>query len=508
MRADRTPRGGRRFPERVYVWFLLAAPVLLLALLRLPTLFEPMWYGDEAIFGGIAQDVRAGQTLYADAWDNKPPLIFLTYAGIQATTNTSIFALHLVTSLWVIAAQIVIIAIAWRLYGGLRAAVGGFVFALLLGSPIIEGNLALTEAYMILPASLAVLTCVLAYERPEPDRLPWYLAAGVLLGIAANYKQVAIFDAAAIGGMVLLIERRPLPAVAALGAGFVAPHLVAIAWFAAQGAINDYFYAVVEALGAYRDLADAPSPGQRVGGFAPLVAGIVWMLHWRRAQALGWRHFALVWFGFGFAGATVSSFSWPHYLLQATAPAALLAASIRTPSFDVKAPATAWAMWLPVVAVMSALWVVNVRFADVIRAHDRFEPGEYYARFFDRLTGDITQSEYEYRFDYRIRVVDEVQRAIDDDCCRGTTLFQWSEFAWLYVATGMTNPTPCFTSFMGSQVPDGKTGIMADLRDAPPAYVFIADDAYSEFPQLDRFVDERYEIVKRSDDWRLYGIRE
>ena len=51
----------------------------LLVLLRLPSLFEPAWYGDENIYLTIGQGIRKGMVLYRDITDfpNKPPLIYL-----------------------------------------------------------------------------------------------------------------------------------------------------------------------------------------------------------------------------------------------------------------------------------------------------------------------------------------------------------------------------------------------------------------------------------------------
>ena len=210
----------------------LLLPAVLLAGLRVPSLFEPHGYGDEAIFAAIAHDVLAGQTLYAEAWDNKPPMIFVTYAAIQAAFGAGMFPLHLVATGFVLGAQLAIMATAWRLHGTMRAAIAGCVFALLFGLPILEGNLAFTETFMALPTSLAVLVALLGHERPLGDRLPWYAAAGILLGVAANYKQVAIFDAAALGLMVFAIEDRRLRSAGALALGFALPHVLALVAFA------------------------------------------------------------------------------------------------------------------------------------------------------------------------------------------------------------------------------------------------------------------------------------
>ena len=60
-------------------WVLL---VILFAffLLRLPSLFEPHWYGDEGIYQTIGTAINQGKLLYRDIWDNKPPLLYLVYA--------------------------------------------------------------------------------------------------------------------------------------------------------------------------------------------------------------------------------------------------------------------------------------------------------------------------------------------------------------------------------------------------------------------------------------------
>src|SRR5882724_1735269 len=49
-------------------------------LLRLPSLCEPNWYGDEGIYQVLGRAINHGTLLYSGIWDNKPPLLYLTYA--------------------------------------------------------------------------------------------------------------------------------------------------------------------------------------------------------------------------------------------------------------------------------------------------------------------------------------------------------------------------------------------------------------------------------------------
>ena len=110
MRAPPARHGAS--PPSAALFAALAASTLVFAFaLRYASLFEPRWYGDEGIFAAIAQNMREGRTLYSQAWDNKPPLIFFTYAGIQSMFGTSVFALHLAATISVLATQIIVMAI-------------------------------------------------------------------------------------------------------------------------------------------------------------------------------------------------------------------------------------------------------------------------------------------------------------------------------------------------------------------------------------------------------------
>ena len=64
-------------------WVLIGISTLFF-ILRLPSLIEPYWYGDEGIYQVIAQAINHGHLLYRDIWDNKPPLLYLVYAAANS----------------------------------------------------------------------------------------------------------------------------------------------------------------------------------------------------------------------------------------------------------------------------------------------------------------------------------------------------------------------------------------------------------------------------------------
>ena len=64
-------------------WFLLLTSFLFF-LLRWPSLFEPYWYGDEGVYQAVGILLNNGQSLYSQAWENKPPLLLVIYAILNS----------------------------------------------------------------------------------------------------------------------------------------------------------------------------------------------------------------------------------------------------------------------------------------------------------------------------------------------------------------------------------------------------------------------------------------
>ncbi|MBF6599164.1 MAG: hypothetical protein IVW36_01490 [Dehalococcoidia bacterium] len=487
----------------------IAATFALTFALRFPSFFEPRWYGDEGIFASIAASLRDGRMLYSGVWDNKPPLIFFTYAAIQAVAGVGERPLHIAATMSVLATQAALVAAAALLFGERarpafgRAAVAGVVFALLMGSPLLEGNLALTETFMILPASLAALVFILGERHREAGASPRVLVVvGALIGIAAAYKQVAIFDGLAIAVMVRFRHERALRDLGALAAGFAVPQAALALLFLATGAFGAYWYAIVGSLGMYARLAPSIGVLRRVEELLPPLLVLGWLTYrHQRVGRLGLGWYSLAWLAFAFAGATSSTFGFPHYLQQ-TAPALALAAA------GLPAPRVA-AQELRAVAVVAVAAVfvvitVQAQFGHAFYARKQLSPHWYYAAFVHRQSGEESVSSYESHFDGSVPSLRALQTTIASDGA-GDSAFYWSEAAWIYAQAGLRNPTRYYTSVLGTRVPGARAEIMRDLAARPPAYVAISRQAYRPFPQLESFVTQRYTLIAvRGNDWRLY----
>jgi hypothetical protein len=176
------------------VWFLISAG-LIFFLLRLPSLFEPYWYGDEGIYQALGLGINNGRILYRDIFDNKPPFLYVLYSFF----NSDQFLLRFVSLIFGLISVFLFFTLCKKVLQNQRASfLATISFAILFGLPLIEGNIANAENFMLLFNIAAALLTVKALEKTDNQRFKFLFTAGILLSISFLFKIVAIFDFAVI----------------------------------------------------------------------------------------------------------------------------------------------------------------------------------------------------------------------------------------------------------------------------------------------------------------------
>src|SRR3989344_6687241 len=255
-------------------YLLLASILFLTFILRFPSLFEPFWYGDEGIFAAVARNLNFGGILYQTAWDNKPPVIYITYAAIFKTFGVSMFWLRLITIIVVLSTSALIYEIAKGIFSEKRALVATLIFGTLTSLRLIEGNLSLTEIFMILPISLAMFVVILR----KFDYISLFFA-GILFAVASLYKQVGAFEAAALGIFLFLTAKNFFEFVKkglVLTLGFVIPFGVSVLYFAPKNLVGDYVFAAYTYYRIY--LGESPKYALLINilKFLPIITAIAY----------------------------------------------------------------------------------------------------------------------------------------------------------------------------------------------------------------------------------------
>lgn len=291
-------------------WLGVAAFTLLL---RIPTLAEPRWYYDEAIFTTAAWETSKGMTLYVDVIDLQPPGIhWLGRLLLAAGSGEHHLVNQLVVSGLVTAAAVLTFAIARRWMNIWPATLAGLLTGFGLSLPGLNGNV-LNVEIAALPFFLASL--LVAFS----SRSPMVLLSGALLGVALIFRPSFLVDSVAL--MVPLLssgrkERRLLMA----GLGFTAALAAAAFGLWLEGSLDAYLNVVAPIDRSY--LLDA-----NWGTWTPvyarlLVFGVVAAVAFVRAQTTGGR-FVSLWLPASLAGSTLTPKGYAHFVHEAIPPLAL-----------------------------------------------------------------------------------------------------------------------------------------------------------------------------------------
>ncbi|MBI4097202.1 MAG: phospholipid carrier-dependent glycosyltransferase [Candidatus Levybacteria bacterium] len=465
---------------------------LLFSLLRLPSLIEPYWYGDEGIYETIGIALRSGRELYSGIWDNKPPLLYLVYAVF----NGDQFGVRLASLLSGLAAVIVFFFLTHILLTNKRiASLASGLFALLFALPLLEGNIANAENFMLFPILLASLLIFEALsEAAKKNKLQLIIhnsklitlfLSGLLLGLAFLFKIVAIFDLAAFAVFIMFtiflsrdtankeetIKRTLLflihnsKFIILLVSGFLLPIIVSLGYFASVGALRDYIQAVF--------LQNVRYVGYKNAFIIPqgllllkllLLLGILLYLFWQRKKYSQATLFIIIWFAFSLFNAFFSQRPYIHYALVLL-PAFCLMLGLTAQEYKKN-------YRIPVLFI--AAFVATIITFDLTTYK---KTSSYYANYLSFITGNKSVSEYQRFFDSDVPRDYELARYLRSRPDRDNGVFIWGNSAQIYALSGMLPPgrytVAYHIAYFGSQTKEEMANVLAKKK---PEYIVIMPD--------------------------------
>lgn len=477
-----------------YLFFALI--LFLTFLLRFPSLYEPFWYGDEGIFAAVATNLNQGGVLYQTAWDNKPPMIFLTYASIFKLLGVSMFSLRLVTIVVVLATSAAIYEIANHLIGQRRALIASLVFGILSSLRIVEGNLSLTEVFMILPISLAMMFVIVR----KFDYLSVF-SAGFLIAVASLYKQVGVLEAAALGIFLFLYSKNSFEFIkkgVVLSLGFSIPFTVTISYFAQNGILNDYLFAAYFYYQIYFEESPQRALLINVLKLLPILAAVSFgVLKKLRGKAEVF-HLVFLWCAFSFLGSYFSGRAYGHYLVQVLPALSILVASI---SFKIKMNGARVAFFtfffVPLIILTQLL------FTDFLSGGP-INQIKYYKNFVGFASGSKSTADYNNFFDGNVNRVVTISDFFNTRKNFDGSAYIWGDLPWLYAAGNLENPVRYVTSFHVFGVPTGKAEVITSLAARPPTYIIKTPQSIGYFAELEKLLAEKYTLVSNVESVQVH----
>jgi hypothetical protein len=479
-------------------------PVVLLLLefiiLRIPSLFEPHWYGDEGIYASVAFAIEHGKKLYVDVFDNRLPGIYYIYS--LATSENRQFVMRLLSLFAGIITILGIGAIGKTLkLKGVATVIAIAIATFMLGTPFLEGNTANNE-HFFLPLTIWGIWFIL-----QPN-FKSKLFAGILFGLSFIVKFPPVFTMCA-GGLylILLASNSFLQRVKnsiLLGIGFVIP--IAVGSFLLF--INGNFFQAIQfgILNNKKYVEYYSTEGftleQKTIGLAVIIA-VISFIYWRKWIS----HVLFLFLSLLVVDTYAAMFSgrqYTHYLLQVIPAVSLLGGYAVHFMLEKKTKL----IFKPVGVIVFYLgWhFILYLFAQGVGTGMHIKPEDYYKDF--RLA-----SKYIFQRDYPNNVPEgffqESKKIIA--ARKATESYKTKQFyfftneSWVYDYVGIVPPTMFITEYHQYMVDKGVKRNVSDLQKSAPKIVGFDKDLKPP-DELKSYVEENY-TKDKEDAYYVYFVK-
>jgi hypothetical protein len=485
--------------------------LLSVAVLHLPSLFEPYWYGDEGIYLTLGMAVRKGLVLYRDIHDNKPPLLYWT-----AALAGSQFWLKFILMVWHLATIAVFYRLA-KLWSGKSNWIPVIAAGLLAALTMLpEGNIANGEIFMILPVigGMLLLNQEAGVRKQESENKDHkttgkYLLIGALFSMGFLFKVPAAFDfiAAAIFYVFFLskdiretVSRIFSRNIWLMIIGFLGPIILSLIYYATRGGFEPYLRsALMQNMGYLSSwkTGDNPASGPFVISGLMLRAIILligtaglWVARLKFKLSLK-TSFASLWFLFALFGALLSARPYPHYLIQPAVPAALLLVIL----FIDKTKIAKVVVGLQIAVTIAAYLFVGFWSYSIL---------PYYQNFFSWAVGNKTQTEYFGYFGEQVnrsyKIAEYVRRTTSPE----DRIFIWGDDPYIYP---LSQRLPSGRYTVAYHVVDfnGYDETAAAIKVQKPKIIVWLDYG-RQFPQLSSIVADGYIRVEDIEGATIFRL--
>lgn len=465
----------------------------LVLILRIPTFFEPYYYGDEMIYLTLGQGVRQGLTLYKDVYDNKPPLLYLTAAAAG-----NLFWFKTILCFWSIITIIFFYKLAEKLFTKRKIVqiASTSIFAILTTIPLFEGNTVNAELFMIGFTIIALY--ILLSDKLNSKRIYF---AGLLFGLGTLFKVPAAFDAPIIVIYWLITNdfkdwKKVIKNTFILALGFVTPILLSFIYFYFKGALSAYINAAflqnVGYLSSFRP-GDIQKPFYIRNGPLLIRAGIVFagigILYLSRKKLS--KNFILfcIWTLLGLFAVTLSERPYPHYFIQVIAPISFL-----------------FGMFFAERSIEQALVVIPLTvsfFVPVYYNFYHYSTINYYSRFINFAIGKSTKSEYLEGFSSTVDRNYAIAKFLSQSSRETDRVFMWdSDSATVYALSRRLPPIKFVADYHVTDYSNLAT-VAGQITTNPPKFIVLTSNR--PYPDLIKLIKNKYFLINQIGNTDIYS---
>lgn len=461
--------------------------ILLVIILRIPSLFEPYWYGDEGIYLVLGQGIRKGLILYRDIHDNKPPLLYILAAVAQ---NVFYFRLMLMASM--IVATAIFFRISQLMFPRLPKAWYVTTLVMVGLTTVFEGNISNAEIFSVLPITLGML---LILQNKISLMTGLIFSLGVLLKVPAGADWVAAVIWLLLFTKTKLSDKR----VWLMTLGVAAPIVGSLIYYELMGGGEPYLRSAL--LQNFGYLASWNTGEHSVSGFTSqkgliirtisLLAGLSgwWWLNKKRRFATG-LNLTVIWFAWALFGSLLSERPYPHYLVQPAVPLAIL---------------LGWLIFSRGKIVKSLIIaILGVGILAYLKiGFWQYPVFSYYKNFAEYAFGVKNKEAYRNFFDNRVEQTYRISDYIRTTTRPEEKLFIWGDEPYIYA---LTNRLPAGRYTVAYHVIDfnGFGETVKAIEKNKPKIIIVMKYENRKFAELQAILANQYVLVKNIDQALIY----
>lgn len=496
------------------VLFAVIGILTLFTILRVPSLVEPHWYGDEGVYASVAQEMENGEMLYKDVWDNKPPMIYYTY--MLAGNAHRLFYIRFFNLLAGMITIVGLFALTKKYFGNRLAFIATLIGVILLGTPICEGNIANAENFFL---PLTVWGLYLVMIGKEKKNKLTQIIAGALFGLATFYKINAILDFVAVFTFLLIttgskqkkLSIRALFDLYSYIVGFAFPVLAIFFLQFLQRNTGNFIDAVFFDMFSYVKYEATDTLGFlffKQTTFSKLIvfsgAGILLFLNYRKKII----NETVLFIGFIFLGeylgTVLSTRHYVHYLLQLV-PGIILILGF-TGQIIANQKAFIKKINIGLVLYLSTFLVItNFIQGRAISTNFgwQYQDKEIYYKIYKyyqyfvgyKLLGTKTEDSYQNFFNFEEPVLDTLKESLNkysnNADLSSQNIYIYTDKAWAYDYTDVRANTYFVVAYHRYLKDSGEDKIMDSLIESRPT-IIAQEKNQPLFGELEQFVDNFY----------------
>lgn len=479
----------------------LAGIIIVFILLRIPSLIEPLWYGDEAIYQVVGDALNSGRSIYSEIWDNKPPLLYYIYA----LANSDMFTVKFLSLIFGTLSIIPFYFLSKKLFANKLTYLTTGIYSLFFALPLLEGNIANAENFMLLPVITAgFLIYTTAVTKKTKIINLKYFTAGLLLGISFLFKIVAVFDLIAFLFFLIffiyknqILNKNIYPKLKKIikytliiKSGFLLPVLLVSVFYIISGNFTAFIQsAFFENVGYVEYANELIIPqGLLILKFLILIISLIVIMRFSKSMSSPVL-FIFLWFIFALWNSLFSGRIWTHYLLTVLPAFALINGLLFNKSKPIRL--------VSLLAIAVLIYFSNTHF----KLSDKSIIGtaQYYTNFINYTAGASSLDEYRMSFDSDVPRDYAVAKYLKSNTAKTDNIFIWGNNPQIYHLTNKLPPGRYTVAYHIIQNPGAINETKKVLQKSRPKYIVLLDSD-PEYP----FSLNNYRYVYNIKGARIY----